>query len=322
MLYPLKFKPHLKERIWGGSALHTRLNKRLPAHKVIGESWEVSTMEGDISVVSNGFLAGNTLEELIEVYMGDLVGDSIYNTFGLQFPLLIKYIDAQENLSVQVHPDDRLAAERHTSYGKTEMWYVIDCAPDAELFLGFDRAISREEFARRIDEGTLGESLQRFSVKPGDAFFIPAGTVHTIGKGILVAEIQQTSDITYRIYDWDRTDAQGRGRELHTDLALEAIHFDAKEAYRLPVSPKLNEAAMLKQCPYFTSQLIQLKGSMECNYMTRDSFTLYMLTQGQIVLHWDEGQETLRCGDTLLLPACIETATLEGEGTLLEIYIE
>ena len=209
MLYPLKFKPILKEKIWGGRRLGEKLGKRLPAGRVVGESWELSGLDGNRSVVRNGPLKGNDLEELIEVYMGELVGDRVYERFGLQFPLLIKYLDVQQPLSVQVHPNDDLAAERHGSYGKTEMWYVIDSEKDAELCLGFNRPVTKEEYLRHVADGTLADILARVPVKPDNAYFIPAGAIHAIGKGILIAEIQQTSDITYRVFDWNRVDKNG-----------------------------------------------------------------------------------------------------------------
>ena len=223
MLYPLKFKPILKEKIWGGRRLGEKLGKRLPAGRAVGESWELSGLDGNRSVVRNGPLKGNDLEELIEVYMGELVGDRVYERFGLQFPLLIKYLDVQQPLSVQVHPNDDLAAERHGSYGKTEMWYVVDCGPDAALRVGFDGPVTREQYAEHVERGTLPELMAKARVHPGDTFFIPAGTVHTIEGSVLIAEIQQASDITYRIYDWDRVGPDGRKRELQTDLAADAI---------------------------------------------------------------------------------------------------
>ena len=216
MLYPLKFKPILKEKIWGGRRLGEKLGKRLPAGRAVGESWELSGLDGNRSVVRNGPLKGNDLEELIEVYMGELVGDRVYERFGLQFPLLIKYLDVQQPLSVQVHPNDDLAAERHGSYGKTEMWYVVDCGPDAALRVGFDGPVTREQYAEHVERGTLPELLAKARVHPGDTFFVPAGTVHTIEGSVLIAEIQQASDITYRIYDWDRVGPDGRKRELQT----------------------------------------------------------------------------------------------------------
>ncbi len=322
MLYPLKFRPRPKERIWGGRRLSEKLGKRLPRERTIGESWEISGLDGDVSVVGNGILAGNNLEELIEVYMGDLVGDKIYEKFGLQFPLLIKYIDAQDKLSVQVHPDDALAAKRYGGYGKSEMWYVLGLRPGSRALLG----IRRGRIARTLcgTRGARHATRNSFSSesKSGDAFFIPAGTIHAIGKGILLAEIQQASDVTYRIYDWGRTDASGKGRELHTDLAADAIRFDNDIPYRITAEPRTNEAVPLKRSPYFTVNLIGLDGAVERNHVERDSFVVYMLTEGRATLGWEGGSETVKKGETLLVPACIEEVTLTGQGKLLEIYIE
>ena len=322
MLYPLKFRPRPKERIWGGRRLSEKLGKRLPRERTIGESWEISGLDGDVSVVGNGILAGNNLEELIEVYMGDLVGDKIYEKFGLQFPLLIKYIDAQDKLSVQVHPDDALAAKRYGGYGKSEMWYVLDCDPGAELYLGFDGDVSRERYAEHVERGTLPEILSRPKVSPGDAFFIPAGTIHAIGKGILLAEIQQASDVTYRIYDWGRTDASGKGRELHTDLAADAINFAPDQHYDVTHKPEMNRSVNLVECPYFTTNVIEVKGQLVRSYEALDSFVIYMILEGNLTLKWNGGSETAVKGETILIPACIEQVTLEGEGKLLEIYID
>ncbi len=221
-LYPLKFKPILKDKIWGGAKLRDVLGKK--ASDKAGESWEISSVEGDISIVENGFLAGNSLLEVAEVYMGDLVGDSIFDRFGVEFPLLIKFIDAADFLSVQVHPDDAMARERHNSYGKTEMWYIVE-SDQGELIAGFNRKLDREQYLRHFNGGSLKEILNHEAVAPGDIYFMPAGRIHAIGPGVLLAEIQQTSDVTYRIYDWDRIDDQGNPRELHTDLALDAIDF-------------------------------------------------------------------------------------------------
>lgn len=323
MLYPLKFKPLFKERMWGGRFLAEKLNKKLPAGKSIGESWEIADIGRDVSVVSNGPLAGNDLRELIEVYMGDLVGDRIYERFGIEFPLLIKYIDACEPLSVQVHPGDALSAERHGAYGKTEMWYVVDCREGAELTVGFDGAVSREEYLRSVDRGTLPDVLSRCKVRPGDAFFIPSGTIHSIGSGVLIAEIQQTSDVTYRIYDWDRRDASGRSRELHTDLAADAIDFAPDVPYRVTAEAKSGEVVPLKKCPYFTTNLIRLDGNTICReHVERDSFVIYMLLDGAATLRWSKGAELVAKGETVLLPACIESVALEGSGSMLEIYID
>ena len=230
MLYPIRFTPLLKERIWGGKTLLANAKqgkaKKIDASLPYGESWELSAVKGDESVVANGFLKRNNIEEIIEVYMGNLMGDKVYDRYGLMFPLLVKTLDCNNVLSVQVHPNDELAMERHESYGKTEMWYVIDAEPGASLYVGFkDKNTTREKYIEAINNDTLPELLNKVEVKAGDVFFIPAGTVHALGKGIKVVEIQQTSDITYRIYDWNRVDEHGKSRELHTALAIDAIDF-------------------------------------------------------------------------------------------------
>ncbi len=321
MLYPLKFKPLFKERIWGGTALASTMGKRLPADKLIGESWELSGVEGDISVVSNGKLRGNNLQELIEVYMGELVGDRIYEKFGLEFPLLIKLIDAQDVLSIQVHPDDQLAAKRHNSYGKTEMWYVVDNKPGASLYVGFKGDVTREQYLKAVAEGTLPSLLNRYEVKKGDAYFIPAGTIHAIGKGLLIAEIQQTSDITYRVDDWGRVDKNGKPRQLHTELAVDAIDFASHANLNVTRTPKRNEAVTIEQCNYFTTNLLEIKGEVEREYVTLDSFVIYMCLEGGAEVLCGEHHETLAKGETMLIPAEADSVTLQGEAQLLEIYI-
>lgn len=321
MLYPLKFKPLYKERIWGGRRMAEAFGKKLPEGKKIGESWELSGVEGNLSVVSNGKLAGNNIEELIEVYMGDLVGDSVYEKFGLEFPLLIKFIDAADVLSIQVHPDDKLAAERHNAYGKTEMWYVLDNDPGAELCLGFNRKVSREEYLESVKNGNLPELLDRVKVKPDDAYFIPAGTIHAIGKGLLVAEIQQTSDITYRVFDWNRVDDNGNPRELHTELAVDAINFGDHEEYNVTVSPKKGEAAQMQSCPYFASSVLSVNGEMVRPYVELDSFVIYICLEGKADLVWEKGRETIKKGETMLIPAEIDEITFEGDAKIIEVYI-
>ena len=231
-LYPLKFTPICKDKIWGGNKLNEILNKEYPELPNCGESWEISGVQDEVSVVSNGFLKGNSLEELIEVYMGDLVGEKVYEKFGIEFPLLVKFIDANDNLSIQVHPNDELSMERHDAFGKTEMWYVVQADPGAKLISGFNRKIDKEGYLKYFKNGQLEEILNYEEVKAGDVFFIPAGRVHAIGKGIVVAEIQQTSDVTYRIYDFNRVDDQGNPRELHTDLAIDAIAYEYEANYR------------------------------------------------------------------------------------------
>ena len=225
-LYPLKFTPVLKEKIWGGNKIETILKHKISPLKNCGESWEISGIVDDESVVANGFLAENNLNELMEIYLTDLVGEKNYEKYGLGFPLLIKFIDAQDNLSVQVHPDDAFAQERYGQNGKTEMWHVIQADEGAGLYVGFNQKITAQQYLDAVEGGTLEEYLKFYPVKPGDTFMIPAGTVHAIGKGVLLAEIQQPSDITFRIYDWNRVDDQGNSRELHTEEAFDAIHSE------------------------------------------------------------------------------------------------
>lgn len=322
MLYPLKFKARFMERIWGGTALQDSLGKKLPEGVKIGESWEISGVDGNISVVANGRLKGNDLQELIEVYMGDLVGDTVYNKFGLEFPLLIKLLDAQDVLSIQVHPDDELARERHDSYGKTEMWYVIDCEPDAELYMGFDGKVTREQYLDAVSDGTLPALLNKVKVKPGDTFFIPAGVIHAIGRGILIAEIQQTSDITYRVDDWGRVDDAGNPRELHTELAVDAIDFDTERELSVTAAPEINKSVELASCPYFTTNVVEVRGSFECDYSALDSFVIYTILEGQIEIVYNGEVEKARKGDSILIPAELDAITLKGDAKLLEVYIK
>lgn len=321
-LYPLKFTPIFKHKIWGGEKLKTVLNKQEEGTDV-GESWEVSGVQGNISTVSNGFLAGNNLQELIEVYMGDLVGDKVYEKFGLEFPLLLKFIDANDVLSVQVHPDDEMAKERHHSYGKTEMWYVMQAEENAELIVGFNKPVTKEEYVKYVAEGTLEGVLNKENVKAGDCVFMPAGRVHAIGSGVLVAEIQQTSDITYRIFDWNRVDAEGKGRELHTDLALEAIDFDYRKDYMTRYDALQNEVTTLVQCPYFTTNFIELTAEKTQDFHQLDSFVIYMCVEGEATLTTSEGDLQMKKGETVLVPACIEQVKLtpQQSAKLLEVYI-
>lgn len=322
MLYPLKFKPRFKERIWGGDTLAARMGKKLPEGKKIGESWELSGVEGDISVVSNGKLKGNNLEELIEVYMGELVGEKVFARFGVEFPLLIKLIDARDVLSIQVHPDDELARERHNSYGKTEMWYVIDNEPGSFLYVGFKDKVSREQYLDAVAEGALPELLARWEVRPGDAYFIPAGTIHAIGKGLLIAEIQQTSDVTYRVDDWGRVDDNGNPRELHTELAVDAIDFGQPQDLNVTATPIINEPVNIADSAYFTTNEIELDGTLERDYASFDSFVIYMCLEGSLKVGYSGGEETLGKGETMLIPAELDSVTLSGKGNLLEVYIK
>ncbi|MDD3320855.1 MAG: mannose-6-phosphate isomerase [Paludibacter sp.] len=323
MLYPLKFNSILKDKIWGGTRLKSIFNKPAVTDK-LGETWELSGYEGDESVVTNGFLAGNNLTELIEIYMGELVGDKIFDEFGLSFPLLFKLIDANDNLSIQVHPGDEVAAERHNSYGKTEMWYVVAAEDGAELIIGFNKDCTQEEYLDALSKDKVEDLLQKVKVKKGDVFFIPAGLVHAIGRGVLVAEIQQSSDITYRIYDYKRTDDNGNERDLHTEEALDVIDFSASKDPKTKYQAKVNESTNLISCDYFTTNIIQIDKPINLNYATLDSFVVYMCMEGDMLIISEGEKLKVSKGDTILIPASLNELVLipENKVTLLEIYIK
>lgn len=323
-LYPLKFKPQFKERIWGGNKLMKELMKAVPREiDKCGESWEISAVQDSVSVVSNGYLAGNDLQELIEVYMGELVGDSVYEEFGVEFPLLIKLIDAQDVLSIQVHPDDETAKRVHHAYGKTEMWYVISADENAEIITGFKRDITREEYLQSLSDGSLKELLNVERVKAGDVFFIPAGRVHAIGKGVILAEIQQTSDITYRIYDWDRVDSNGKSRDLHNDLAVDVIDFKAVKDPKWTRPNVNNKTSELISCEYFTVNRLSFTESIKRDYNALDSFVIFMCLQGEASIIYGNGSaENISIGETVLLPADIKDIILRPaeKCSILEIF--
>ena len=322
MLYPLKFHPILKKKIWGGEKLAYKSNEH---EEAIGESWEISAVEDNISVVSNGILADNDLQELIEVYMGELVGDHVYEKFGIEFPLLIKYIDANDDLSIQVHPDDETAKERHNAYGKTEMWYMVDAEKDASLVLGFKQEIDKNTYLQALHQNKLMDLLNVQKVKKGESFFIPAGLVHAIGKGCFIAEIQQTSDITYRIYDYNRKDANGNTRELHTDLATDVIDYSYHPQHKVNYTPHDNQSVQLVKCPYFTTNLLVFDRDIEKEYVRLDSFVIYMCLQGKFTITTGECDPVLvNKGETVLVPACFKNLTLYPDDVtqVLEIYVE
>ena len=253
-MYPLKFKPILKQTIWGGDRIipFKHLNENLPN---VGESWEISGVPGNESVVANGEFRGKTLRELINIFREELVGESVYKRFSTTFPLLIKFIDARQDLSIQVHPDDETAKKRHNSLGKTEMWYVMDATEGAKLRSGFKTKIGPKEYKELVHNSTITDVLAEYEIKKGDVFFLPAGRVHSIGAGAFIAEIQETSDITYRIFDFDRKDANGNTRELHTELAKDVIDYEVHDDYRTQYTPEMNEPVELVACPYFTTSV-------------------------------------------------------------------
>ncbi len=327
MLYPLKFTPIIKEKIWGGKRLNTVLNKDLQKTDKVGESWEISAVEGSLSIVENGFLQGNDIQELIEIYMGDLVGDKVYDKFGTEFPLLIKFIDANDYLSVQVHPDDLTALKRHNSYGKTEMWYIVDAEKEAELILGFNKEIDKNEFVNSLKSKTLRDILHYEKVKNGDVYFIPSGRLHGIGAGILLAEIQQTSDVTYRVYDWDRVDSNGKPRDLHIDMAVDVIDYKYHKKYKTEYQQENNKSSKILSCDYFTTNIISINKEIERDYNALDSFVIYMAVDGDTYVEFSENEQpvTLKKGETLLLPAVLKQIFIKpvaSASKLLEIYIE
>ncbi len=325
-LYPLKFTPILKERIWGGNKLQTLMGKKLPKGMLrCGESWEISGVEGDVSIVHNGFLAGNTLNELIEIYMGELVGESIFEKFGEEFPLLIKLIDATETLSIQVHPDDDTARNRHHAYGKTEMWYIIDAENDSKIITGFKNDTSREDYLLALRNGNLPDLLHHEPATKGDVFFIPSGRVHAIGKGVLLAEIQQTSDITYRIFDWNRTDSQGKSRELHTELAIDVIDFKGVTQPKTNPPIENNKTTELASCQYFTTNRLAFSSAIQRDYNLLDSFVIYTCIDGECQVIYGSGEsETLTLGETVLIPADLKNIILRpiGHCAILEVFIK
>src|SRR5664279_2649880 len=265
-LYPLKFETVLKEKVWGGNALVSTFNKKSTGSQQVGESWELSAVADNQSVISNGFLAGNNIEELIEVYMGDITGDAIFEKFGNEFPLLIKFIEAQQDLSIQVHPDNDLAKKRHKAYGKTEMWYVLECKKGSKIYTGFKEGVTKKIYEEALMNGKTEEIMNVESVEAGDAFFTPAGRVHAIGAGIVLVEIQQTSDITYRIFDWNRKGSGKEKRELHTELALDAIDFNQAGENKIRTRPELNKFENLVNCEYFNTNIISFNKSMDKEY--------------------------------------------------------
>ena len=325
MLYPIKFLPIYKSKIWGGNKIKTLFGRDFSPLTNCGESWEISGVEGNISVVSNGPLKKNNLQELIEIYMDELVGLKVFDRFGTEFPLLIKFIDANDILSIQVHPDDELARERHNAYGKTEMWYIIDAEENSEIITGFRKGVNKEIYLKHFNEKSLKEILNVEYVKAGDVLFIPAGRVHAIGSGIFLAEIQQTSDVTYRIYDWDRKDDKGNERELHTDLAVDAINYNFLEDYKTHYGKTENSTSKILSCKYFTTNFVSFDQKLEKDYYGIDSFVIFMCISGCFQLFYNKDKfEEVKAGETVLLPAELKAISMipKGKVQLLEIYIK
>lgn len=320
-LYPLKFTPILKERLWGGTKLKDVLHKPSTSD-ITGESWELSAVKGDVSIVENGAFAGTSLQELINLHKGKLLGDAVYKHFGTDFPILIKFIDAKQDLSIQLHPNDKLAKERHDSFGKTEMWYVMDADPGAKLIVGFNKEVTKEEYQDSLAQNTLLDLLNYEEVAKGDTFFINTGKIHAIGGGVLLAEIQQTSDVTYRVFDFNRKDKNGQLRELHTDLALDAIDYTKKDDFKVDYPREKDLTHKMVHCPYFKTDVLSLTKDMTRDIANRDSFTILMCVDGAASVETEFGAVVLNKGETTLIPALTKTLTLKTTAsTLLEVTI-
>ena len=320
-LYPLRFNPILKPKIWGGDKLKTKLHK-LSDQSRLGESWEITGVKDDISVVAEGELKGYNLKQILENYQDKLVGKKVYAQFADEFPLLIKFIDAADTLSVQLHPNDILAKKRHNSFGKTEMWYIIEHNDDGFIIADFENKLNPDELTKYIDKGNLQDQLKSYKVQQGDTFFISPGLVHAIGKGVLLAEIQQTSDITYRLYDWDRKDEKGNGRQLHIKESIDAID------YTLSTQPKVDydkskQQVLLADNKYFTTNRLQVDQQINLNLENRDSFTILMSVGGKAKIKHDEKYYSLDKGETLLIPASLNEIKIlpEIKSTILDVHI-
>jgi len=315
MLYPLVFEPIFRQMVWGG--------EKIPAYKGvktdighIGESWEISAYGDKISVVANGPLAGRDLNSLVKEFKAELVGKHVYADTGDEFPLLIKFIDALSDLSIQVHPNNEMAARVHgpEAKGKTEMWYVISADPGAALYCGLKKAITPDDYTRMVADGTITDALQRYEVQPGDVFFLPAGRVHSICSGCFIAEIQQTSDLTYRIWDYGRLGLDGKPRQLHTELAREAIDYKVyPEGYKTAYKHSKNSEVVLVSCPYFTTSLFDLDKPLGKDLHDIDSFIVAMVLEGSGSLECMGTSTPLRQGTTVLIPASAESLRFKTE---------
>ena len=320
-VYPLKFDPILKEKVWGGNKLKTQFNKKTQKSN-IGESWEVSAVPNNVSTISNGIYKGESLKNIQTKYKELFLGRKNYQVFGDEFPLLIKFIDAASNLSIQVHPDDAMAKRNHNSFGKTEMWYVMEHEENAELIAGLQEGVEDLGLAyATLNNENYKELLHVDTVKKGDSYFIPSGQVHAIGAGIMVAEIQQTSDVTYRIFDWERKDSSGNLRELHTEHAIAATDTSPKELKKR-YNVKSNETSSLVDCQYFTTNLFQVENRYVKEYQDLDSFVILICVEGAASVCVNSTKEHLRQGTSIVLPAITEEVKIMGESAkFLEVYI-
>lgn len=316
----IKFRPILKQVLWGGNKIIPF--KQLDAEmEQVGESWEVSGVKDNESIVANGQYEGMKLNDLVALLKGDLVGKENYERFGNEFPLLIKFIDASKQLSIQVHPNDEQAKAKGLKRGKTEMWYVMESAPDATLLSGLKRAITPEEYKVMVENDTITDALCEYRVGEGDVFYLPAGRIHSIGTGTFLAEIQETSDVTYRIYDFKRKDKDGNYRQLHTEAAAECIDYSVENDYRIKYEPRKNEGVELAQCPHFTTSVYDLDEPMLLDYSELDSFVVLIALSGECTLSTGDAETQLRAGETVLLPATTQTLNVSGTVKFLETFV-
>ena len=320
MIKYLSFKPLLKQTLWGGDKI-AKLKQLADAPEGVGESWELSGVPGSETVVSGGPFDGQTLNEVVAALGPALMGQANYERFGREFPLLIKFIDAHQDLSIQVHPNDEVAHRHGKPRGKTEMWFVMESAPTAFLYSGLSMQLTPEDYKQRVADNTICDALARYNVGEGDVFFIPAGRIHAIGSGCFVAEIQQTSDVTYRIYDYDRRDKNGQPRELHTQQASESIDYRVAADYRTHYEPLPNQSVEVVSCPYFRTAVITVKGTAALDYTTIDSFVVLIAVKGSGTLTIDGDRIPLQAGHTLLLPATTTSIELSGTLTVLETHV-
>ena len=318
---PLKFKALLKQTIWGGDKIIPF--KHLDDHlENVGESWEISGVPGNETVVADGEYAGKKLNELVIEQKDKLVGKANYERFGDEFPLLIKFIDARQDLSIQVHPTDEIAKRQGKERGKTEMWYNMDSDKDAKLYSGLKMQITPEQYKAMVEDDTITDALAQYEVKEDDCFFLPAGRIHAIGTGCFLAEIQQTSDVTYRIYDFKRKDKDGNYRQLHTKEAAECINYTVEDDYRTHYEHKKNEGVTLVECPYFTTAVYDLDEPMTLDYSELDSFVILIGLKGEGTITDNEGNTvTISAGESILVPATTETLKVEGTIKMLETYV-
>lgn len=322
-LYPLKFQPILKELIWGGNKI-SKFKGITPEKNSIGESWEISGVNENISIVSNGELKGKRLDELIAKYQTDLVGQCNFEKFGTVFPLLIKFINTNADVSIQVHPNDKLAKERHNSFGKTEMWYIIDANPGTSVLVGFSKQMTPEKYKKAITNNNFVSYLKEHDIQSGDVFLVPAGRVHTVKAGAFFVEIQQTSDITYRIYDYDRVGNDGKKRELHTELAQDAIDYKLHDDYRTLYPREENKPVILESTQYFTTELLKLTKNIVRDFSKIDSFVIYVCFEGSCKIRDDDNNTVqVKQGESILIPAITQTIHIETDKnvSLLETYV-